>query len=90
MNKTELLRETARRTNFTQKDVKAVMEALQEITFENLQKDEEVKIMDGVTLTTISREAYTGRNPMTGEPIEIPSKRAPKCKFGTAIKNVLN
>lgn len=88
MNKVEMIKAIAERTGFTQKDVKVVMEAMQDVTFATV-AHEEVKLMDGVTLTVAERAARTGRNPQTGETLEIPAKVTPKCKFGKAIKDVI-
>lgn len=89
MNKTELIKAIAEKAGYTQKDVKTVMETLQEVVFDTI-KDEEVKLMDGVTLAAVYKEATTARNPMTGETVDVPAKYAPKCKFGAAIKNAIN
>ena len=89
MNKTELIKAIAEKAGYTQKDVKVVMETLQEVVFNTI-KDEEVKLMDGVALTSVYKEATTARNPQTGETVNVPAKYAPKCKFGVAIKNAIN
>jgi nucleoid DNA-binding protein len=57
--------------------------------FETL-KDDEIKLMDGVTLSAVYKEATTARNPMDGSVVNVPAKYAPKCKFGAAIKKVIN
>ena len=89
MNKTELIKVVADKVEMTQKDVKAVMEALQEVVFETI-KTEEVKLMDGVTLTAVYKEATTARNPQTGQAVQVSARYAPKAKFGVALKNALN
>lgn len=90
MNKVELIKDVAGKTGFTQKDVKAVMEAVQEATFAALVSEGEVKLMDGVTLSTVHKEARTARNPRTGETVMVDAKNAVKCKFGKAIKEAVN
>ena len=90
MNRADVIKKVAEVTGFTQKDTKVVMDALQEVVFTSLSNEEEVKIMDGVTLCAVHKEARTGRNPRTGETVEIPAKNAPKCKFGKAIKTAIN
>ena len=89
MNKTELIKAVAEKAGYTQKDVKTVMETLQEVVFDAI-KTEEVKLMDGVTLSAVFKEATTARNPLTGATVDVPAKYAPKCKFGKAIKNAIN
>lgn len=90
MNKAELVKNVATKTGYTQKDVRAVMEALQEATFEALATHDEVKLMDGLTLNAVYRESHLSRNPKTGEEITVPAKYAVKCKFGKPIKDAVN
>lgn len=89
MNKTELISAIAEKTGMTKKNVKEVLEATQEVVFSTI-KDEEVKLMDGVTISAKVVPERTARNPQTGEEIVVPEHMAPKCKFGTAIKNAVN
>lgn len=89
MNKTELIKAVADKAGYTQKDVKTVMETLQEVVFNTI-KTEEVKLMDGITITSVYKEATTARNPMDGSTVQVAAKYAPKCKFGKAIKDSLN
>lgn len=89
MNKMELVKAIATETGFTQKDIKSVMEAMQNVVYSTL-KSEEVKLMDGLTLSSVYKEAHEGRNPLTGEAIQVAAKYAPKAKFGAAAKNALN
>lgn len=89
MNKVELIKVIADKTGFTQKDVKTVMEAVQDVVFTTI-KNEEIKIMDGITLTSVYKEATTARNPMDGSVVNVPAKYAPKAKFGKAIKDAIN
>lgn len=89
MNRTELIKAVAEKSGFTQKDVKAVMETLQEVVYGTI-KTEEVKLMDGVTLSAVFKEATTARNPMDGSTVQVSAKYAPKCKFGKAIKDSIN
>lgn len=88
MNKAEFIKAVAEKAGFTQKDVRAVVEAQQEVIYATI-PTEEVKIIDGVTLVTEERAARQGRNPQTGEAIDIPAKRVPKCKFGSKLKTVV-
>lgn len=90
MNKVELISAIAEGTGFTKKDVKSVMESMQNVTFKELAAGHEVKLMDAVTLSTVYKDAHTGRNPMTGESVEVAAKYAVRCKFGQKIKDVVN
>lgn len=87
MTKTELIKAVAERTGFTQKDVRKVFDAQQEVTLKTL-PSEKVKLMDGVTITTVERSERAAHNPHTGESIIVPAHVAPKCKFGKAVKEL--
>lgn len=87
MTKAELIKAVAERTGYTQKDIRKVFDAQQEVTFKAL-PSEEVKLMDGVTLTTVERAERAARNPQTGESMIVPAHVAPKCKFGKAVKEL--
>lgn len=72
---------------FTQSDVKAVLDSVNTVVCDAVANEDEVMVIPGVTLTSYIREARMGRNPRTGESIEIPEKRVPKAKFGKAFKD---
>lgn len=89
MNKKELIKVVAEKAGYTQKDVNTVMETLQEVVFGTI-KTEEVKLMDGVILSAVFKEATTARNPKDGSTVNVPAKYMPKCKFGKSIKDAIN
>lgn len=90
MNKVELIKAVAERTNNTQKDIKAIMEAIQDVTYDTLVAGDEVKLIDGVTLSVVHKDARTARNPRTGESVMVDAKNAVRCKFGKTIKDAVN
>ena len=90
MNKVELIKAVAERTNNTQKDIKAIMEAVQDVTYDTLIAGDEVKLIDGVTLSVVHKDARTARNPRTGESVMVDAKNAVRCKFGKTIKDAVN
>ena len=57
MNKVELIKAVAEATNNTQKDIKVIMEAVQDVTYGALVEGDEVKLMDGVTLSVVHKDA---------------------------------
>jgi len=61
---------------------------LNDIT-EALKRGEKVNISGFGTFTVSNRKARTGRNPKTGEPIEIPASRSAKFKAGKSLKEAL-
>ena len=89
MTKNELIKAIAEKAEFTQKDVKKVIDTLQEIVFTTV-KNEEVKIIDGLTATAVFKEAREARSPLTGETVQVPAKFVPKMKIGKAFKDAVN
>lgn len=90
MNKTEFVKAVATATGYTQKDVKAVFEAAQEVVYGAMAKEEEVKIFDGLSLEGIRKPACVKRNPLTGQDVNVPAKTVPKAKWGKFAKDVVN
>lgn len=90
MNRADYVKAIATATGYTQKDVKAVLDAAQTVAYEAMAKEEEVKVFDGLTLSGIKKEACVKRNPLTGADVNVPEKIAPKCKFGKFAKDSVN
>lgn len=90
MNKTEFIKAVAAETGATQKAVKEMLEAAQNVAYAEMAKCEEVKIFDGLTLEGVHKDACVKRNPATGENVDVPAKVAPKAKFGKAAKDAVN
>ena len=89
MNNAEMIKEIATKTGFTQKDTKAVIDAMKEVVYGTLANGEEVKVFDGLTMITASRDARVCRNPQTGEPVNVPAKRTVKAKIGKHLKDAV-
>lgn len=86
MNKNDFVKAVAEKADITQKDTRTVLNALENVVYETLGRGEEVSIMNGLTVLTVVREQRTARNPITGEPIQVPEKRVPKVKIGSRLK----
>ena len=90
MNKVELAKAVAAKIEgCTNKHAKEMLDTIQEVVFATIPK-EEVKILDGVTLSAVKKDARVARNPRTGESVEVDAKNAVKCKFGKTIKDAVN
>jgi len=89
MNKGEIIKLVSDTTGYPQKVVREVISGLRDVVFENFTK-EPMRIIDGITLTTIDRPACVRRNPRTGEPINVAAKKFPKVKIGKAFKEAAN
>ena len=90
INQNEYVKLIATATGFTQKDVKAVLDAGQTILYGEMAKEEEVKVFNGLTLGGVAKPACVKRNPKTGEDVQVPAKIAPKAKFGKFAKDSIN
>ncbi|MEU9134128.1 HU family DNA-binding protein [Kitasatospora sp. NPDC048540] len=87
MNRSELVVALAERAEVTRKDADAVLAAFAEITGEVVAKgDEKVTIPGFLTLERTLRAARTGRNPQTGDPVQIPAGHGVKVSAGSKLK----
>lgn len=87
MTKTELIATIAENTGITKKDAERVVNATFETIAAKLAAGEKVQIAGFGIFETKTREARTGRNPLTGETVQIAAKRAPVFKAGKALKD---
>lgn len=86
MNKSELIGAIAERTGVTKKDAESVVDGFTEAVTEELQNGGKVKITGFGTFETRDRAARVGRNPQTGEEIDIPATTVPAFKPGSKLK----
>lgn len=89
MNRTEFIKALSIETGKTQKELKELLDVMQDIVYKEMAAEGEVKLFDGVTLAGVKKEARTARNPQTGASIQLESRVVPKAKFGKAIKDYL-
>lgn len=88
MNKTELVAEIAEKAGLSKKDSEAAVKAFTDAVSESLKKGDKVQLVGFGTFEVSERPARTGRNPQTGETIEIAASRTPKFKAGKALKDM--
>lgn len=93
MTKTELIKAVRDNYEFSEKvkktDIENAVEAVFEVITETLAKGEDVRIIGFGNFAVTERSARTGRNPQTGEAIEIPASKTPKFKPGKALKDAV-
>lgn len=89
MNKTELVSEVAATAGMTKKDVEKVVNAFFETVEGALKAGDKVQLIGFGTFEVRDRQARKGRNPQTGEEINIPATKVPAFKAGKALKDVL-
>ena len=78
MNKTDLIAEIAKETGLTKKDAGSAVNAFVDIVSEELKKGGKVQLVGFGTFEISERAAREGRNPQTGEAMEIHSSKTPK------------
>jgi len=86
MNKTELVTKVAEMTELTKKDATKAVDAVFESISEALQEGDKVQIIGFGNFEVRERAARKGRNPQTGEEIEISASKVPAFKPGKALK----
>ncbi len=90
MNKNDLVRVVAEKTELTQKEVMEVMDAFVAETIKSLKAGEEVAIAGFGKFVAKQRKSRTSINPRTKEAVEVPACMAPAFKAGKAFKDALN
>lgn len=89
MNKTELVAAVATKAELSKKDAEAAVKAVIESVTEALADGEKVALVGFGTFDVKTRAARTGKNPRTGEAIEIPAAKVPSFKAGSALKDAV-
>ncbi|MGF1804241.1 HU family DNA-binding protein [Aliivibrio sifiae] len=90
MNKKELVAHIADTADLSQQDATAALNATVDIITNALKDGEEVTLVGFGTFKVNPRAAREGRNPKTGEAIQIAATNTPAFKAGKALKEVLN
>lgn len=90
MNKTELVAAIADKTELSKKDSEKALKAFIDVVTDELKKGEKIQLVGFGTFEVIERAAREGRNPLTGEKMQIKASKAPKFKAGKALKDMLN
>ena len=89
MNKAELVALVSEKVNLTKKSTEEVINILFDTICETLETGEKVVISGFGTFELRTRVARVGRNPRTGEDIDIPQQRTPAFKSGKVLKNMV-
>lgn len=90
MNRSELVAKIAEKSELTKKDSEKALSALIESVTEVLKAGEKVQLIGFGTFEVRKREARTGRDPRTGNPIKIPASKSPAFKAGKSLKDAVN
>ena len=90
MNKSELIAAVAKQADLTKKDAEAAVNAVTDAITDALKAGDKVQLVGFGTFETRARAARTGKNPRTGEAIEIAASKVPAFKAGKALKDTVN
>ena len=90
MTKVELINFIAEKTGLTKADATRALDATMEGIAAGLKEEGCVKLTGFCTFTAKEKEAKMGRNPRTGEAVEIPARTAVSIKAGSKLKDALN
>ena len=90
MNKTELIDQIAESADISKASAARALESMLDAITTALKAADPVVLVGFGTFAVKERAARTGRNPQTGEPIEIRAARVPGFKAGKALKDALN
>lgn len=90
MTKADLVEIVANEADMTKKDVEQLVEIIFDSIVSTLNKGEKIELRGFGSFRVRERNARKGRNPKTGEPVEIPAKRVAYFKPGKDLKDIIN
>ena len=90
MNKNELVAAVADSADISKADSGKAVDSVFDAVSDALKGGDEVRIVGFGTFSVASRAASTGRNPRTGETIQIKASKQPKFKAGKGLKDAVN
>ncbi|NOU49960.1 HU family DNA-binding protein [Pseudoalteromonas sp. JBTF-M23] len=90
MNKAQLIQQVSEGAGIKLKDAEASLNAIIGAVTESLKQGEPVALVGFGTFEVTERAERTGRNPQTGEAIQIAAAKVPKFKAGKALKDAVN
>lgn len=89
MNKAQLIDKISQRTQMTKAQSEILIDATLEIIQKTVAKGEEVKLVGFGTFSRLHRKSRKGRNPKTGETVDIPGGKVPRFKPGKDFKSLM-
>jgi DNA-binding protein HU-beta len=90
MNKNDLIAAVADGTGLTKADAAKSVDSVFDTIMASLKSGGEVRLVGFGTFSVANRAASEGRNPRTGEKIQIPASKQPKFKAGKGLKDAVN
>ena len=90
MNKTELIEAVAQSADISKAAASRAVDAFVDSVADALREGDQVTLVGFGTFTVRERAARSGRNPRTGETINIPASKVPGFKAGKGLKDAVN
>ncbi len=90
MNKSEFVEAVAENADIPKSTAQKAVDAVVDVIGDTLKQGDQVSLVGFGTFLTRKREARQGRNPRTGETINIAASRVPSFKAGKALKDNVN
>lgn len=89
MNKNELIAAVSEHAGISKTDGTKAVDAFISVITDALKAGDEIRLVGFGTFAVTERKATEGRNPRTGEKIQIPASKVPKFKPGKALKDAV-
>jgi DNA-binding protein HU-beta len=90
VNKNDLVAAVADSSDLSKADAAKAVDAVFDSITGSLKGGGDVRLVGFGTFSVANRKASTGRNPRTGEAIQIPASKQPKFKAGKGLKDAVN
>ena len=90
MNKNDLISSVSEASGLTKADAGRAVDGVFDSIASALSSGDDVRIVGFGSFSVANRAASTGRNPRTGEEIQIPASKQPKFKAGAPLKSAVN
>ena len=90
MNKNDLVASVANDSGLSKADAAKAVDSVFDTISGALSSGSDIRLVGFGTFSVAQRRASEGRNPRTGEKIQIPASKQPKFKAGKALKDAVN
>jgi len=90
MTKAELVEEVARAANLTKKHSEVIVDSVFQSIVDALHRGEKIELRGFGSFRLRRRESRRGRNPKTGDKVDVPPKQVPYFKPGKELKDLIN
>ena len=90
MNKDDLISKVSSDVSLSKVDAAKIVDSIFNSIANALKRGDNVRLVGFGTFLVANRAATTGRNPRTGESIQIPAKKVPKFRAGKSLKESVN